>query len=1130
MNDPTLAIHLFGAVSATIGDEPVDVGPPKCQTVLAALALSAGSPVPLGRLAELVWETDPPASAERTLQSYIARLRSSLGSAVITRHGSSYCLDVPANSVDVARFEHHLDKGRVADALAEWKGTPLDGLTAPGLDPPVTALTERWLGAVEVDLERRIETDPAAAIAELTELTAQHPFREGLWALLMTALYKSGRQADALAAYSSAHEHLVEQLGLEPGPRLQDLEHMILGHDERLGPDQPVKVQQPGRPSGTVTFAFTEVENATQSWASNPSATTAAMARLHEVVQATAGDHSGFVFSAVDDTLGVAFTSPEAAVEWATELHAAVRSEPWPAEMALRVRVGINTGGAEQHVGGYYGPAVNLATRLAGIGHGDQTVISNATAALLDQLELRELGTYRLDEIVTDQRIYQLGTVQHPPLRTESAQRGNVPRRLGRLIGRDDTLAAIGDALTAYPIVTLVGPGGIGKTQLALATANTLTPTDEAWLIELANIRSGEHLPRAVADTLGIQDRPGETLTGAITQALENRHALVVLDNCEHIIDDAAALAHAIIQHCPNVGLLATSRERLGLTNERVLTVTPLEPTTSAVELFNERAAAITPGFDPDTSRAAIAEICARLEGLPLAIELAAARTTSLTPAELLERLDRHHSLRLLTGGPRTSSDRHQTLQAAIRWSYDLLSPPEKALFQQLSIFTFSFDLPAAEAVATDEALDAIEVDRLLGHLVDQSMLTIESGPFGRRFRFLEPIHDFATDRLDDSGHADRVAVRHTQWCLTQVTDIGRQLAGWDEIEGVAQLEELWPNLRTVFDRACTSHDRHLAKRLVRPILGEIVLRGQHELGDWVERILAITPADDEDTIVFGLYWAAHRYTVTQNPDGYQRLVSRYGEPDHVLITHARAFVTRDYQTMAECLPAVAAELRLHGDHHLAERVDISVATALLHLGRYQEQEELAHRLIDRYRHQGPPTYLNWSLTQLGFNASFQRRPDRADTYFNQAIEIPVPPRTHTPNRPIEARRAFRQGQHHRAFGILRSHIDDMAATDNIQAGLLDCIEFINMMTTINRLPDATRILDYLETTGLFDTPAFRTLVADSTAKLTSATNKRPGDVRRPDLNHQQALKYMTEVLDQLADQDDDAGPARAGL
>ncbi|MDH3680442.1 MAG: tetratricopeptide repeat protein, partial [Acidimicrobiia bacterium] len=453
--------------------------------------------------------------------------------------------------------------------------------------------------------------------------------------------------------------------------------------------------------------------------------------------------------------------------------------------------------------------------------------------------------------------------------------------------------------------------------------------------------------------------------------------------------------------------------------------------------------------------------------------------------------------------------------QAAIQWSYDLLTPPEQQLFQRLSVFTSTFDLTAAEAVSTDESVDDIDVDRLLGSLIDQSMLTIESGPFGRLFRFLEPIHDFGIDRLAESGHADDVATRHTKWCLSQVTEIGRKLAGWDEIQAVAQLEELWPNLRTAFDRVCSNHDRHLARQLVRPILGEIVLRGHHEIGDWVERILTITPPHDQDTIVFGLYWAAHRYTISQNLDGYQQLIERYGEPDHVLIKHGRAFVAGNYEAQAEWSAEAGAELHRLGDHHLAERTDINIASALLNLGRYEEQEALAQRLVTRYRDQGPPTYLNWSLMQLGYNALFQGQPDKAEAYFNQAIEIEVPPRTHSPNRPLEARRAFRNREHGRAYRILRACIDDILTTDNIQAGLLVCIEFTNMMASIDRPHDAARILGYLETTGLLDTPAWRTLIADAAATLASTTHDtetHPG----PDLDHHQALQYMATVLDQL--------------
>ena len=223
-------IGLFGGVSAvTDGGEPLDIGPAKCQTVLAVLALSAGSAVPVSRLVELVWGDEPPRTAEKTLQSYVVRLRAGLGADAIVRTGAAYRLAVPADAVDVARFRRQLDSGNVEAALAEWTGTPLAGLDAPGLTPIVDGLVEQWLGAVETDLARRVETDPPGVIGPLTELTADYPFREGLWSLLMTALYRVGRQADALAAFQHARGHLVEQLGVEPGPRLKDLESRILG-------------------------------------------------------------------------------------------------------------------------------------------------------------------------------------------------------------------------------------------------------------------------------------------------------------------------------------------------------------------------------------------------------------------------------------------------------------------------------------------------------------------------------------------------------------------------------------------------------------------------------------------------------------------------------------------------------------------------------------------------------------------------------------------------------------------------------------------------------------------------------------------------------------------------------------
>ena len=296
----------------------------------------------------------------------------------------------------MARFRRQLDSGNVEAALGEWTGTPLAGLDAPSLIPIVDGLVEQWLGAVETDLGRRVETDPPGVIGPLTELTADYPFREGLWALLMTALYRVGRQADALAAFQHARSHLVEQLGVEPGPRLKDVESRILDHDERLRGGAPAESAS-AHPTGTVTFGFCEVEDAARLWAMNPKKTAAAMARLDELVRATVNRQGGFLFVIGGESFGAAFHRADDAAAWATELQLGVSSEPWPGGVELRLRIGLHTGETEDAANGYFGAAVNEAQRLASAGHGGQTLLSAVTVALLDRSDLPDLGVYRLD-------------------------------------------------------------------------------------------------------------------------------------------------------------------------------------------------------------------------------------------------------------------------------------------------------------------------------------------------------------------------------------------------------------------------------------------------------------------------------------------------------------------------------------------------------------------------------------------------------------------------------------------------------------------------------------------------------------------------------------------------------------
>ncbi|MGI9596343.1 MAG: AfsR/SARP family transcriptional regulator, partial [Acidimicrobiales bacterium] len=1054
-----------------------------------------------------------------------------------------------------------------------WSGPPLAGLDVGGLSAAVDGLVEQWLGAVEADLERKIETGEADArpiIAQLTEMTGRYPFREGLWALLMTVLYRDGRQADALAAYRRARQHLVEELGVEPGPRLQELEASILGHDDRLSVERSATDNPNRQPTGTVTFGFCDVEDANGLWAADGRAMAEAMPMLDRMVRAGADRHGGHAFSVSGDAFGVAFHRATDAAGWADDLRrrsAEITGGSLDGPL-IELRFGLNTGETEEHDQGYYGPAVILASRLAAVGHGGQILASEVTAALLGDLSRRDLGSFRLDGVIGDQRIFQVGAGDHPPLRTEDSNHGNLPRRQGRLIGRDEALASIVGAVEASPIVTLVGPGGIGKTRLAVAAAQIVEPglAGGAWLVELAGIGSPTDVARAVADALDIRQRPGRTVAQSVVDGLESRRALLVLDNCEHVIDGAADMAQAIAENCVGMRIVATSREGLALPGEKLISVAPLDPARAGVELFNERASGVASTVDGRATAADIEEICRRLDGVPLAIELAAARTTTLSPSDLIDRLD--DRLRLLTGGRRTGLERHRTLRATIQWSYDLLTTNEQTLFQRLSIFSGPFDLNAAEAVAagpptTGEAdrqqgpgaigastrdpvdfeLDIdVDIDTVLGALVEQSMVIVESGPFGRRFRLLESMRQFGAEHLSASGETDAIARQHATWCLAEVSAVRELLAGHREAEGVTRLNELWPNLRGAFDWAHGQGDPQLCRRLIDPIATEIYVRHRYEIGHWAERLLEITPDHDEALVTFGVIWAGRRYMRDLDPAGYERLVARYGEPDHPMIRYGRAFLNGDFEERSKAGPEAAVRLRREGDHYQADLFEvIAVGLTLLSRGRLEEHDVLVSGLVERYRADGPPTCVNWALTFLGMSAAAQGRQREAGLLFDEAANVDLPEGTQTWNQPLEARAAFRRGHRTEAFTILRRYIDQLVEAQDMNSARSACGEFINLMVKAERFDEAKRVLDYLETTNTFDIATLRDSVAGAARRIAErATDPRPsvpspsgsgsGSDRTAALvDDRDSLVYMSEVLGRLASDEPSPDPSTAG-
>jgi predicted ATPase/class 3 adenylate cyclase len=1115
---PVVQVGLFGGVMAT--DDAggrLDIGPAKCKIVLAVLALSPGSAVPVTRLVDLVWGINPPRTADKTLQSYVVRLRKSLGSDSITRSGASYRLNVEAGAVDVGRFRRHLDAGDIAAALTEWTGFPLAGLATHGLAPIVDGLVEQWLGAVEIDLERRLDTDPLGALGALTELTADNPFREGLWSLLMTALYRVGRQADALAAFQHVRRNLLDQLGVEPGSRLRELESQILEQDEQLRARGSSSAKPAwGHPTGSVTFGFCEVEGSSRLWVAHRIKMAAAMVRLDELVRALVDRHGGFVFAAAGESFGAAFQRADDAIAWAAETQLEISREPWPGGVELRVRIGLHSGETEETANSYFGPAVNTAAAIASAGHGGQTLASEVTYALLQRNDLPERGRYRQQDGNAALRIFQLDGGEHPPLRGAGNRPGNLPLPRDRLIGRGQELDVIAGLSARGPLVTLVGPGGIGKTRLALAAAQQFDRhgADGAWLIELASISSSSDVARSVADSLEVTESPGSSLTESIIAMLQARRVLLVLDNCEHVIDGAAAIAAAIIGSCPDTKVFATSREALGIESEQLIEVLPLARR-SAADLFTERSRAVSATFDPAPHRSAIEEICDRLDGIPLAIELAAARTRTLTPPDLVARLN--DRLRLLTGGRRTSANRHRTLRAAIQWSYDLLTEPQQAVFKRLSIFAGPYDLSGAAAVAIRGDMSIADAEDLLQDLVERSMVLVESGPFGHRFRLLETMQEFAAEQLERDGEFGETARRHSRWCLDQVTHIHQLLVGPGEVEGVARLAQLWPDLRAAFDRACQAVDPDLAGALVRPVLAELNLRKQTEIGDWAERILELTPSTDESQIAFWLLCATHRYKQNGDNNGYERLVSRYGAPDHPVVRYTRAYLYDQGEALGDCAAAAVSWLREHGEEWVAAHEELGgVASGLMSSGHFLEVDTFVSALAARYRGQGPPTLLYVTLTILGYSAFFQGDTDRAESLFDEAAHVDVPDRTLSVNKPIEARAAFRRGDRARAFAILGRHIDELLETDHSGLAPNAAIEFVNMMGALDRLDDAKPVLQYLETTGDFGALAVRTLVADASRRVAAAEG--PARDSGPEkIDARRALTHMRDVLVRVA-------------
>ena len=822
----SVEVRLFGEFEVVEDGATVPIRGAKQRALLALLALHRGKPVGADRLIDVLWEDGQSANPANALQAQIGQLRRSLGAAAILTTEAGYALAVDPGDIDAVRFEQLVAKGRrlleegelelassvLGEAFGLRRGEPLAEFAYAGFaDAERAHLDELTLVAVEARAGAGLALDRhGEVIGELEARCREHPLREHLWELLILALYRDGRQAEALRAYTEIRDRLVDELGIDPGPALQELESRVLDQDPTL-----------------------------------------------------------------------AASGPE-------------RLPPTPAVA------------------------------------------------------------------------------------------GNLRERLSSFVGRHAEIEQMREAVGASRLVTLVGPGGVGKTRLAVEVAASLRDgyRDGAWLIELASVTGPEGVAPAVAGTLGAAasalgtPHAGGSTVELILHHLAGRSLIVVLDNCEHVIDQAAALADTLVGAVPGLRLLATSREPLGVPGEVLVPVTGLD-VPAAVELFVDRARAVQPGFSTDEQAGeTVVDICRRLDGLPLAVELAAARLRAFPVAMLAERLD--DRFRLLTGGARTNLPRQQTLRAVVDWSYDLLFEDERRLFARLSVFAGGGELAAVEAVCADDQVPGQEILDILSRLVDKSLVTVDIGATPARYSQLQTLWHYARDRLADTGEADEFRERHARWCLDLAQQGRPGLRSHLGIEWRARLEAELDNFRAALDWFIGRGDAGSALELVGAVAYLWFLRADfHEGYRWSKDALAV----DGSSGLLGLRGYAA---------GYQAFFGFFVIGPVAALESSRTAVadlrradapawlggallllseilTRlgDFDTSQQALAEAKPLLIEAGDAWDVATVDMFSARNLAALGRGEEAEAMARASVELLRESGDHWMFPYGLGML---------------------------------------------------------------------------------------------------------------------------------------------------------------------
>ena len=658
----------------------------------------------------------------------------------------------------------------------------------------------------------------------------------------------------------------------------------------------------PELPSGTVTFLFTDLKGSTRLWEEYPQAMKPALGLHDEILNRAVELTGGRVVKATGDGIHAAFPTAQAAVEAAMSAQLALAEGPWGPMGPLQVRMGLHTGVGEQRDGDYFGSELNRAARIMGAANPGQVLCSQTTADLVrDTLPvgvgLIELGRHALRDLQRPEFLSQLTHPDlprdFPPLLTVDAYPGNLPRQVTTFVGREQDVETISRLVAERPLVTLTGVGGVGKTRLAVQVAAEVIPEfdDGAWLCELGPVADPDAAWETLASVFGVRPSVGPSFEEAVLEYLQHKRSLLVLDNCEHLLGRVANMVSKIAQRCPRISVLATSREGLAIAGEQIVAVPslglpPLDAgdelliRSESVRLFCDRAHDAKNDFAlTDRNKASIAQLCRRLDGIPLAIELAAARVRSLPPEVLVERLDQR--FRLLTRGSRAAIERHQTLRNTIDWSYDLLSDAERGALNRLSVFAGGCDLSAGEAILAGGDLEATD---LLSQLVDKSLVLVESDG-STRYRLLETIRQYAQERLEASGETEMVRGLHLAYYVALAEDAAPYLRSRDQLARAAALAPDMDNLRAALDYAIEACLPNPALRLVAALAVSGLPIGVTAMG-WADAAQSIPGADTDELFPLVVAHAAVNAAIQGDFEHAGRLVASAEQIQAALGTH----------------------------------------------------------------------------------------------------------------------------------------------------------------------------------------------------------------------------------------------------